>query len=114
MASSFYTSKIFRKDMNMKKSEYISMSRRLVRKLHKETCFGKGSLYLETLQNCFPREEYDKVAVVLEALVKQDICRKKKKEHGWKYYLNIDRYDKIKEILKEKGQSSIVPGLLFL
>lgn len=51
---------------------------------------------------------------VLAALVKQNICGKKKKEHGWKYYLNMDRYDKIKEIIQEKGNSSIIPILLML
>ena len=51
---------------------------------------------------------------VLIALVKQNICQKKKKVHGWKYYLNMDRYDKIKEMIKEKGNSSIIPILLML
>jgi ethanolamine utilization protein EutQ (cupin superfamily) len=51
---------------------------------------------------------------VLDALVKQNICGKKKKEHGWKYFLNMDRYDKIKEIIKESGSGSIIPILLML
>jgi transcription initiation factor IIE alpha subunit len=51
---------------------------------------------------------------VLDALVKQNIVCKKKKEHGWKYYLNMERYDKIKEIIKEKGKHSIIPILLML
>ena len=51
---------------------------------------------------------------VLEALVKQRICCKKKKEHGWKYYLNMDRYDKVKEIIKETGTNTIIPILLML
>ena len=56
----------------------------------------------------------DKIEKVLQALVKQKICRKKKKKHGWKYYLNMDRYDKIKEITKETGKGSIIPILLKL
>ena len=51
---------------------------------------------------------------VLEALVKQNICCKKKKEHGWKFYLNMERYDKIKEIIKEKGINSMIPILLMI
>lgn len=98
--------------MEIHKSEYVAISRKLVKKLHDETCFGKGSLYLKTLQHGFPKDLVGKVYPVLEALVKQDICRKKKKEHGWKYYLNMDRYDKIREIIKEKGGKSIVPALL--
>ena len=31
-----------------------------------------------------------------------------------KYYLNMKRYDKIQEIIKEKGNSSIIPILLML
>ncbi|MFH1072775.1 MAG: hypothetical protein V1743_05075, partial [Nanoarchaeota archaeon] len=62
----------------------------------------------------FPRNQVDKVETVLDALVKQHICCKKKKEHGWKYYLNMDRFDKIKEIIKEKGRNSIIPLLLML
>jgi len=51
---------------------------------------------------------------VLDALVKQRIVCKKKKEHGWKYYLNMERYDKIMEIIKERGNRSIIPLLLML
>ena len=98
----------------VKKSEYVKISRALVKKLYGETCFGKGSLYIETLKKGISKEYLDKVEVVLEALVKQNICGKKKKEHGWKYYLNMDRYDKIKEIIKESGSNSIIPLLLML
>jgi len=100
--------------VHVRKSEYVKISRVLVKKLFDETCFGKGSLYIETLQHGFPRDQMDKVETVLEALVKQHICRKKKKGHGWKYYLNMDRFDKIKEIIKEKGRNSIIPILLML
>ena len=98
----------------VKKSEYIKISRMLVRKLYDETCFGKGSLYIETLKKGVSKEYLNKIEIVLEALVKQKICCKKKKEHGWKYYLNMDRYDKIKEIIKETGSNSIIPILLML
>ena len=37
-----------------------------------------------------------------------------KKEHGWKYYLNMERLGKIKEIIKETGSGSIIPLLLML
>jgi hypothetical protein len=100
--------------VKVKKSEYIQISRTLVKKLFSETCFGKGSLYIDTLKQGIPKERVDKVEVVLDALVKQRICGKKKKKHGWKYYLNIDRYDKIKEIIKEIGLNSIIPILLML
>ena len=92
----------------IKKSEYIMLSRTLIKKLYDETCFGKGSLYIENLKRGIPQDYIDKVELVLIALVKQNICGRKKKEHGWKYYLNMNRIDKIREIIKEKGDASIL------
>mgnify|MGYP001610586840 FL=1 len=66
--------------VKVKKSEYIKLSKTLVKKLFDETCFGKGSLYIETLRKGIPNEYLDKIEPVLEALVKQGICGKKKKE----------------------------------
>jgi len=98
--------------MIVRKSEYIRYSRFIVRKLYKSTCFGKGSMYEDNTIAGLPDAKIAKR--VLDALVKQKICGKKKKEHGWKYYLNMDRLDKIKEIIKETGSSSIIPILLML
>jgi hypothetical protein len=98
----------------VKKSEYIRISRTMVKKLFDLNCFGKGSVYIHILKSSIPKEDIDKVESVLEALIKQNICCRKKKEHGWKYYLNMDRYDKIMEIIKEKGSNSIIPVLLML
>ena len=100
--------------VKVKRSEYIRISRTIVKKLFDQTCFGKGSVYINVLKSGVSKEDLDKVEIVLEALVKQQICGKKKKEHGWKYYLNMDRYDKIKEIIKESGGNSIIPILLML
>ncbi len=98
----------------IKKSEYIRISRTIVKKLFDLNCFGKGSVYIHVLKSAILQEDLDKVEDVLEALIKQKICCKKKKKQGWKYYLNIERYDKIKEIIKEKGKKSIIPVLLML
>ncbi|MAG20234.1 hypothetical protein CL618_02270 [archaeon] len=100
--------------VKVKKSEYILLSRTLIKKLYDETCFGKGSLYLDNLKKGIPNELLDKVETVLNALINQNICNKKKKTHGWKYFLNIKRLDKIREIIKEKGNSSIIPILLMI
>ena len=100
--------------VKVRKSEYIRISRTLVRKLFNENCFGKGSVYIHALKSGIPKEDLDKVEIILEALIKQNICGKKKKGHGWKYYLNMERYDKVKEIIKEKGSSYIIPILLLL
>jgi len=100
--------------IKVKRSEYIRISRTIVKKLFDQNCFGKGSVYIHILKSGISKEDLDKIEIVLEALVKQKICGKKKKEHGWKYYLNMERYDKIKEIIKEAGSKSIIPILLLL
>ena len=100
--------------VKVKKSEYIKLSRTLIRKLYDETCFGKGSLYLDNLKRGIPPEHIDKVEMVLHALVKQSICGRKKKKYGWKYFLSMKRIDKIREIIKEKGNRSIIPILLMI
>lgn len=99
---------------SVKKSEYIRISRTIIKKLFDQNCFGKGSVYIYVLKSGISKEDLDKVEIVLEALIKQNICCKKKKEHGWKYYLNMDSYDKIKEIIKERGDKSIIPILLMI
>ncbi len=98
----------------VKKSEYIRISRTIVKKLFDINCFGKGSVYIHVLKSAISKEDLGKVDKVLGALIKQSICCKKKKKHGWKYYLNWDRKDKIKEIIKETGKQSIIPILLML
>ena len=60
--------------VKIKKSEYIKLSRTLIKKLYDETCFGKGSLYLENLKRGIPKNYLDKVELILNSLVKQDIC----------------------------------------
>mgnify|MGYP001565545177 CR=1 FL=1 len=86
----------------VKKSEYIKLSKTITRKLYDLGCFGEGSVYIHVLQSGIPKEEIDKVEKVLEALIKQQICGKKKKEHGWKYFLNMKRLDKIREIIRSR------------
>ncbi len=98
--------------MKIHKSDYIKYSRAIIRKLNRCTCFGKGSMYEENIIKGLPDKGIAKK--VLESLTKQRICLRKKKEHGWKYYLNMNRYEKIKEIIKEKGNKSIIPLLLML
>ena len=84
----------------VKRSEYIEISKRILQILYRETCYGKGSLYIDAIKRGAPKNQLDKFEIVIEALVKQEICGKKKKEHGWKYFLNMERIDKIEEILQ--------------
>ena len=83
--------------MNINKSDYIKYSKFIIRKLHKEKCYGTGSMYEDNVVKGLPEK---KIALkVLDSLVKQAICLKKKKLYGWKYYLNKEKYGKIKEII---------------
>ena len=105
----------------VKRSEYIIVSRTICKTLFKGGYFGKGSLYFDNIIKGLSDRDFsrlnitkDKIEDVLEALVKQKICCKKKKKYGWKYFLNMERYDKIKQIIKETGDKSIIPILLML
>lgn len=105
----------------VKRSEYIIVSRSICRNLFKTGCFGEGSLYFDNLTKGLAGRKFskldiskEKIQTVLDALVKQRICLKKKKKHGWKYYLNMGKIDKIQEIRKETGNNSIIPILLML
>ena len=81
----------------------------------RETCWGKGSMYLDNIKKSgFKNNETPLVEDVINGLVKQGLAMKKKHKHGWKYFLNMERYDKIKEIIKESGSNSIIPVLLIL
>lgn len=105
----------------VKKSEYVIVSRSICRNLFKNGCFGKGSIYFDNLTKGLADREFskldiskEKIQIILDALVKQKICLKKKKKHGWKYYLNMDKKHKIMEIIKETGKNSIIPLLLMV
>ena len=81
------------------KSKYIEISKALIKKLYKEGCWGKGSLYQDNLKDGFSQEDKGKVLEVANALVKQRILGKKPKKYGFKYFLNAERKDKIEEII---------------
>lgn len=98
--------------MKIYKSDYIKYSRFIVKKLHKTCCYGFGSMYENNALKGLASKSIAKN--ILDALIKQRIVLKKRKKYGWKYFLNRERYDKIKEIIKEKGRNSIIPILLML
>jgi len=105
----------------VKRFEYIIVSRVICRTLFKERCWGKNDLYFNNLAKGLSDRDFDKTKItkdkikkIIAALVQQEILCKKKKMRGWKYYLNKNRKDKIKEICKEVGKKSIIPILLML
>jgi len=112
ITSSLYVLLEYLKIMKIHKSEYIKISRTIITRLRILDCWGKGSVYIVVLKSGFPPEQMDKVKKVLEGLVKQQLIMKKKKEHGWKYFLNKERQDKIKDICKEIGGKSLILFLI--
>lgn len=91
------------------RSEYIEISKVIIKKLYKGGCWGRGSLYQDNLKDGFSQEDKGKVLEVANALVKQRILGKKPKKYGFKYFLNVERKDKIEEIIfndKKRRSSS--------
>ena len=98
--------------MKIHKSDYVKYSRFLVRKLNKSGCWGAGSMYEDNLLDGLPDKSVGRK--ILAALIKQRIIIGKKKKYGHKYYLNTERMDKAKEIVKEQGNKSTIPMLLII
>lgn len=86
--------------MKITRSDYIIISKAILRKLYITGCWGKGSLYEEHLKDGFPQNEKGKVLIVADALVRQGLICKKRKIYGFKFFLNPEKRDKIREILK--------------
>lgn len=89
----------------IKKSEYIIISKKIIRLLLRESCWGKGSMYLDNIKRSgFKDNEIPLVAIVINGLVKQALVMKKKHKHGWKYFLNNKEREKLFSIAKEIGK----------
>ncbi len=98
--------------VKIKKSEYIIISKKIIRLLLRETCWGKGSMYLDNIKRSgFKDKEIFLVEVVINGLAKQGLVMKKKHKHGWKYFLNNEKREKLFSIAKEIGKR--VSGLIF-
>lgn len=88
--------------VKIKKSEYIIISKKIIRLLLRETCWGKGSMYLDNIKKSgFKDKEIPLVEIVINGLVKQRLITKKKHKHGWKYFLNNEKREKLFSIAKE-------------
>ena len=91
--------------VNIKKSEYIIISKKIIRLLLRETCWGKGSMYLDNIKKSgFKDNEIQLVEIVINSLIKQNLIFKKKHKYGWKYFLNNKRREKLFNIAKEVGK----------
>jgi len=99
--------------VKVKKSEYIIISKKIIRLLLRETCWGKGSMYFDNIKKSgFKDNEIPLVEDVINGLVKQALVMKKKHKYGWKYFLNNEKRGKLFSIAKEIGKTSAL--ILFL
>jgi len=101
--------------VKIRKSEYIIISKKIIRLLLRETCWGKGSMYLNNIKRSgFKDNEIQLVEHVINGLIKQGLVKKKKHKHGWKYYLNNEKREKLFSIAKEikKRISTLILFLL--
>ena len=99
--------------VKVKKSEYIIVSKKIIRLLLRETCWGKGSMYLDNIKKSgFKDNEIPLVEDIINGLVKQGLAMKKKHKYGWKYHLNNEKRGKLFGIAKEIGKTSSL--ILFL
>ena len=88
--------------VKIKKSEYIIISKKIIRLLLRETCWGKGSMYFDNIKKSgFKNHEIPLVEIVINGLVKQGLVMKKKHKYGWKFYLNNKKREKLFSIAKE-------------
>ena len=97
----------------MKKSQYIRISKTIIQKLYSNGCWGHGSMYEENLKSGIKENSKD-INLVLKALCKQKILGSKPHKYGKKYYLNNEKTDKIKQIIKEKPRKKYSLLLMFL
>ncbi len=97
----------------IRKSEYIIISKKIIRLLLRETCWGKGSMYLDNIKKSgFKDNEVPLVEDIINGLIKQGLVKKKKHKHGWKYYLNNEKREKLFAIAKEVSKWSTL--ILFI
>jgi len=93
--------------VRIKKSEYIIISKKIIRLLLRETCWGKGSMYVDNIKRSgFKDIEIQLVEPVINGLVKQGLVMKKKHKHGLKFFLNNEKREKLFEIAKEVGKNT--------
>ena len=97
----------------MKHSDYIRISKTVIRKLRYKGCWGNGSMYDINLKGKAKedKKQFDKV---LNVLCKQGILCCKPHKFGKKYYLNKEKRQQIKQIIGEKPRKDKPPMLLFL
>ena len=86
----------------MKNITYLEMRKSVLRKLLDEPCFGQKQMLLENVAK-YAGESQKEAKAVLNKLIEQGIVLVKKKHYGTHVWLNMKRFDEIKEILEGIG-----------
>ncbi len=82
----------------MKKITYLELRKFILRRLADERCFGQKQMLLENVAK-YAGENQKEAKAVLNKLIVQGLVLAKKKHYGTHVWLNMKRFDEIKEIL---------------
>ncbi len=82
----------------MKKITYLELRRFVLRRLIDERCFGQKQMLLENVAK-YAGENQKEANAVLNKLISQGFVLSKKKHYGVHVWINMKRFDEIKEIL---------------
>lgn len=82
--------------------QFSTLQKRILYKLWRHRCFGKGQIYIDNLLRGFPSHEIDKIKNELEKLIKENVIIVVKKKHGEKVYINLEFRKEILKALKEE------------
>ncbi len=84
----------------MKKIAYLELRKFILRRLLDERCFGQKQMLLENVAK-YAKENQKEAKSVLNKLIEQGFVLSKAKHYGAHIWLNMSRFDEIKQILEE-------------
>ena len=82
---------------------YYEIRKRIVQKLFRKGCFGKGHILIIRLQKGFPKHFIPYSKKALKDLIKSDIVSVKKTKHGQAACLNMQNINIINKIVYEES-----------
>lgn len=83
----------------MKKITYLELRKFILRRLLDERCFGQKQMLLDNTAK-YARENQKEAKAVINKLIEQGLVLSKKKHYGAHIWLNMKRFDEIKQILE--------------
>ena len=83
----------------MKKITYLELRKFVLRRLIDEHCFSQKQMLLENVAK-YAGENQSDAKTVLNKLIEQGLVLSKKKHYGTHVWLNMKRFEEIKQILE--------------